>query len=147
MDTMKISTDLWEAHVPEGWVHVEHESEGTVYFEAPDGAAGVYVTTWGVNGEPLRDVMDAAREIEQSNLPESKGAWAVVGHTHDENGEQIEMLTEYLNRTDGYRIVSRLLGRNDFYVRFTFHDYGCDDVAVSAERSDPVVRSLMLRSG
>ena len=146
MSTQVISTDLWEASLPEPWVRVDRDPQEVVYFESPDGTAGVYLSTWCVTGQSLLSALEGTQAIEWRNLPSPEhGQWEVLRRSESDHGVQIEAVTEYFNRADNYRIVSRLLGRDDHYVRLAYHDYSCTDARVSAEQSDPIVASLILR--
>jgi hypothetical protein len=147
MSPQTIRTEFWEAQLPAGWVQSEREPKEVVYFESPDGTAGVYLSTWRIAGQPLIAAMRDTQAIEERNLPPTeRGRWEVL-KSDQLGGSDIEAATEYLNRTDRYRIVSRMLGRGDFYVRLTYHDYDCVDPSESAQRSEPVLASLTLRSG
>ncbi|HYV18756.1 MAG TPA: hypothetical protein VFC25_06985 [Verrucomicrobiae bacterium] len=146
MSTQVVSTDFWEAQLPEDWVHKEAEPSQEVYFEAPDHTAGVYISTWRIADESLQKALQTTRAVELKHLPAPRsGFWQVVSSTPIEDTPEIDARAEYFNRADQYRIVSRLLGRGDKYIRVTFHDYGCSDRARSARRSEPIVDSFMLR--
>lgn len=145
MSEQTVSTDLWEARLPEAWVHVPQESEDSTYFESPDGSAGVYFSTWGTRGKSLADVLRDTWAIELRNLPDAdSGKWEIVERSETSDGTWIEACAEYLNRADGHRIVSRLLGRDEFYVRLSYHDYDCIDRVKSAELSATILASLTL---
>jgi hypothetical protein len=148
MSIQTISTDFWEVQFPETWVYKDQGIEKTTYFEAPDGTQGVYLSTWRTDDEPLLAAMRSARVIEQRHLPTAgDGEWEVLQSTEQEGELCTEVRSEYLNRAAGYRIVSRLLGRADCYVRLTYHDYGCADLTISNTRSEPWIQSLCLRNG
>jgi hypothetical protein len=146
MSFQTISSDKWQAALPDGWLRGDSGTEGVTYFESPDRCAGAYFSAWRTRDQSLFDAMQDTRAIEYRQLPPSSdGSWEIVGSTECVNEGLTEFLTEYLNRVDRYRIVSRLLGRGDWYVRFTFHDYNCADLAVSKGLSDPWLASLALR--
>lgn len=148
MSIQTISTDFWEVQFPEDWVHKDQGIENTAYFEAPDHTQGVYLSTWRATNEPLLKAMIGARAIERRHLPPVEaGEWEVLQSSEHEGESCTEVRTEYFNRGAAYRIVSRALGRADCYVRCAYHDYGCTDLRVSAERSEPWIRSLHLRNG
>jgi hypothetical protein len=144
MKEQVVSTDFWEARLPEDWVRAD--AEPGVYFEAPDHTAGIYISTWRIRDESLQVAIQHARAIELKHLPApTTGFWQVVSSTPIEAASEIDVRAEYLNRADHYRIVSRTLGRDHQYVRVTFHDYGCTDMALSAQRSEPIMASFGLR--
>ncbi|HET9232651.1 MAG TPA: hypothetical protein VFP10_00760 [Candidatus Eisenbacteria bacterium] len=144
----QVTTELWEAQLPEGWIQVHRDPEEEVYFESPDGAKGVYVSAWRTRNQSLVEAMRDTRAVEKRNLPPSgRGSWEVLTSKELDSGPDIDAETEYINRADRYRIVSRLLGRDDFYVRMTYHDYDCADPAESEESSRSVLQSLTLRGG
>lgn len=146
MRVQTIRTDHWVARLPEDWSRVDREPPEVVYFEAPDHSAGVYFSNWRVAGQSLRAAMQDAGAIERQSLPPSAtGEWEVLRQLEADTDSQLETTTEYLNRVDQYRIVSRLLGRDDEYVRMTYHDYACTDLGRSVERSGPIIESLALR--
>jgi hypothetical protein len=147
MSLQTISTDFWEARFPEDWSHKDQGLEYTTYFEAPDHSQGVYLSTWRNAVGPLLTAMLNTREIERRTLPTTgAGQWAELRSTESEDESHIEVRTEYFNSGASYRSVSRILGRADCYVRLAYHDYGCSNPWVSAERSEPWIRSLCLRS-
>jgi len=146
MSPQTISTEFWEAQLPDGWFQVQRDPNEVVYFESSDRTAGVYLSTWRVSGQSLLAAMRDARVIEKRNLPPTEhGRWEVLRSEELDNGADVEAAAEYLNRTDRYRIASRLLGRNDYFVRLTYHDYDCVNPTDSAERSGFVLTSLRLR--
>jgi hypothetical protein len=121
------------------------DPEEVVYFEAPDHSAGAYFSTWQMAGQLLLDAMRDTLRIELRNLPATDhGSWEVLSRSESNSGPELEMLTEYFNLSAKYRIVSRLLGRGDRYVRLSLHDYHCIDPVVSAAHSSPIVASLVL---
>jgi hypothetical protein len=138
----RVSTDLWEVRLPEDWIQKPFDSEQTLYFEAADEAAGVYLSTWGIPGRPLREALEQLRAIELQNLPD--GSWDVLTRSENESGSEMEFVTEYFDRSSNYRIVSRALGRDGFYVRLTYHDYDCENLGDSTDRSQPLLDSLKL---
>jgi hypothetical protein len=146
MSIQRLSTEYWEACLPETWAHVEREPDGTVYFESPDHATGVYLSTWRANGQSLADALRDTRAIELRNLPPSDaGRWEIIGSAEPGNGPVFDTTVEYLNRLERHRIVSRLLGRGDQYVRLCYHDYKCEDANVSARQSAAIISSLVLK--
>ena len=145
MSTQTIRGDVWEACLPEAWTEASCNIAGTSYFEAPDHACGVYLASWQVQGNRLLDAMRVTRRVELKHLPGDQAHWVVVGKSESAGGAETEVVTEYFDRSDSYRIISRLLGHHDYYVRLVYHDYDCNDLATSNERSEPVVRSLRLR--
>lgn len=145
MTVQTISSDQWEVGLPESWIDREAGANGSLYFEAPNQTEGVYLSTWQTRDQPLRSAMLDTREIERRNLPDVDGEWELLKSLEEEDHSHVEVFTEYFNPTAQYRIVSRLLGRADYYVRFTYHDYDCGDVRASTERSDPWIQSLALR--
>lgn len=89
-----------------------------------------------------------ARAIERQNLPTAgDGEWELLHATERDGDSHIEVRTEYFNRGAAYRIVSRILGRGDYFVRLSYQDYDCQDVRFSTERSEPWISSLCLRDG
>jgi hypothetical protein len=143
-----VSTDFWEARLPEDWLRAEVEPGESVYFYAPDSTAGIYISTWRITDQSLQSALQHARAIELKHLPApTAGFWQVISSTNIEAAPEIDARAEYFNRADHYRIVSRMLGRADQYVRITFHDYGCADRAKSALRSEPILESFVLRQG
>ena len=148
MSFQTISTDLWELRVPEDWIYKDRGIEGTTYFEAPDGHEGIYRSTWRDTTQPLLKAMLDARTAEQRNLPTAgDGEWELLQTTETEGEANTEVRSEYFNRDAAYRIVSRLLGRADHYVRLSYHDYACTDLRVSTERSEIWIGPLRLRDG
>ena len=147
MSAQVVSSKFWEVRLPDEWALKDQEIEHTTYVEAPDGSQGVYVSTWRDSRRPLLTAMQEARAVERRNLPHAgNGSWEVLQSTENDGPSCIELLSEYLNLAATYRIVSRMLGRDDCYVRLTYHDYDCKDLAFSIERAEPWVRSLSLRA-
>ena len=145
MCALVVSSSFWKASLPDGWLRLEREPKEVVYFESPDHTAGIYFSTWRINGQSLSSALEDTRRIERRNLPKSDhGHWEALRDSQVVKGSEVESIVEYFNRVDKYRILSRLLGRDDQYIRVTYHDYGCVDLKVSAERSDPIVGSVVL---
>jgi len=143
--TQTVGTDQWEVVLPGDWMRPEPRSDEQVYFESPNRSEGVYFIAVQTKNQPLRAAFQDMRVIEFRNLPPSEeGTWEVLSSTEEVRGAEVDAVTEYYNRTDNYRIVSRLLGREDFYVRLTYHDYYCTDPAVSARQSFHLLNSLTL---
>jgi hypothetical protein len=145
MSSQVISTDFWAAELPHDWVRGDADPP-QVYFESPDHTAGIYISTWQIAGESLQKALERTRAIELKHLPKpTSGFWQVLLSMPIAAAAEIDTRADYLNRADQYRIVSRLLGRGEKYVRITFHDYGCGDLVQSNQRYEPIVSSFALR--
>lgn len=139
MDIQTLTSEFWKVRLPEDWVH-KPSIDHPWYWESPDGAAGVYLSTFRIN-EPVSAAIHSARSSERRNLP-GDGEWQVLHESESDAESLVEVVSEYLNREKRYRLVSRMLGRSEILVRLTFHDYDCADPLESAARSSPLVNSL-----
>ena len=145
MSVQTVSTDHWEAQLPEDWFHKPGQSERAVYFESPDHTAGVYLSTWRPNGQTLVAAARDAQAAVKRNLPTADDSvWEILKAKEDVSDAGFDLRSEYFNRKEAYRIESRILGRTDYYVLLNFHDYDCADPAASAARWSPWVESLRL---
>jgi hypothetical protein len=129
--------------LPEEWLHKPGQVEGTFYFESPDESQGAYFSGWRTKGQPLRTLITNARASERRNLP-GGGNWVVFKESESDTESQIDLVSTYFNGDAKYLLTCRLLGREDFFLRLTVHDYGCEDPTESLHRSSPWVNSLTL---
>jgi hypothetical protein len=145
MRKQTISTELWEAQLPEDWRLVEDETGQSTYFESPDRAAGAYFLAWRVSEPSLRAAVQSMRDIERRALPRTElGTWEVVRESSGGNGAGVDDTVEYFNRQSCYRIASRILGRSSNCVRFAYHDYSCTEFERSVNESKEWLASLTL---
>src|SRR4030095_9783006 len=137
MSLQKLSSEHWEVWFPEDWIYKDQGIEHTTYFEAPDHAEGIYVSAWRDPNKPLLAAMRDVIVIERRSLQRyQEGEWELTGASEEEGEAQIDSRTEYFHALAGYRIASRVLGRADYFVRLTYHDYDCADPRVSADKSE-----------
>ena len=142
MISIEVGGDGWSAQLPEGWCATDPTRPG--YVEAPDGAAGAYFLHVGIRGDDLVASMLRARSIEREQLPDDGVGWRALQQRDATGGPDVDISTDYYNEHARYLICSRMLGRSRRFVRMTYHDYHCEDPALSAQQPHRWLASLTL---
>jgi len=145
MKKQMISTELWEAQLPEDWRLAENGTGQSIYFESPDSTAGANFLAWRPSQQSLLAAVQSMRDIERRALPKTEqGTWEVVRESSRSDEAGIDDIVEYFNRESCYRIASRILGRSGHCVRFAYHDYSCTEFERSVSESKEWLASLRL---
>lgn len=140
-----ISTETWRIRIPADWNETKPAPGGGFCFESPDETKAVFVATWNLSKA-------------QNTLGEKvRSFYSVETRTlHAMEGRQWDMRREWLYEQDGctvagfdaydagscYRIVSQIIGKDEWIVRSGFHDYHCPDFGKSVDFFEPIVKSL-----
>ena len=145
MPTETISTETWRITLPADWREAETGRRGGFHAESPDGAKGIYVTTWNVS-KSHGSLSDKVRSFLSTDL---RGLYAMEGRTwniqkewfSEQNGRVIAGFDAY-DSDSSYRIISKIIGHEEWIVRSSFHDYHCLDCASSGGLLYPIADSL-----
>lgn len=149
LEPLVVSTPFWEVELPGDWRQVPFEPQEMVYFEAANGAAGVYVSVWrpgeaSVAAAVRQAVVGDARRLLDLDLDVGVGEWTVTQRDLEEQAGRVEAWSEYHNAVASYFVTTRYLGHEGVFVRATYHDYACTDEAYSRAASTRVLQSLVL---
>lgn len=143
-----IRTDTWIMSLPSDWVQRDAGASSSVYFEAGDGAKGMYISTWSLSADDMRSPEEVARVFRAHDLKslDNMGGyeWRIVSDVDDITPDACGMVTDCLARENNYRVIGKILAAPPFVVRASFHDYACNDYAASKACLAPVVDSLCL---
>jgi hypothetical protein len=71
-------------------------------------------------------------------------SWRTVAESSANDETAAISLTDYVATENSYRIVIKILARPPIVVRASFHDYQCDDYAVSSAYFAPLIDSVKL---
>ena len=152
--TTLVRGDSWTIALPEGWKAPETLENGTVFIDSVDESKGIYVTTWELSAEEAASKSSAAaaesfKDKDVEALDQMEGyTWRLVDERVEapETGVAV-VIADHLADANEFRIVTKVLARLPLVVRAAFHDYNCDDHAVSRDYFAPLVQSLNLLSG
>jgi hypothetical protein len=71
-------------------------------------------------------------------------SWAIVGPAVARDGGVCSVVLDFFDHVKQYRIVTKLLLRDQILVRAAFHDYVVDEIADSIAYFAPMLESLRL---
>ena len=141
----RIRTDTWVVLVPSNWTEVTQEN-GSLYFEAPDGEKGFYITTWNLGEESFKSPSAAIQsyfETSIKSLHDMEGhSWSEVDRYSENDAAKAILVVDNLSAEGTYRIVEKYIAREGTLVRAAFHDYYCADYDNSRQASEPIISSL-----
>ena len=141
----RVRTNTWVLMVPSGWTENPQEN-GSLYFEAPDGERGFYITTWNLSEESFTSPNAAIQSFyatSNKSLHQMEGqSWSEVDkHSASDAGRAV-LVVDYLSAEGMYRIVEKYIAREGTLVRAAFHDYYCDYYDNSRQAFEPIISSL-----
>ena len=145
--------DSWSIALPEGWKAPETLENGTVYIDSHDESKGIYVTTWMLGPEEAPMTPAAAAEsFKDQDVQALQNMEGYVWELVDERVEAPDtgvavVIADHLAEANEYRIATKVIARPPLVVRAAFHDYSCNDYAVSREFFAPLIESLNLVAG
>ena len=144
----RFTTEGWSIAFPGDWVERPGDG-GTLYFEAPTGDKGFYVSLWHMSDQELRgsrELVETFQETEvPSFLPEDE-AWELICRTAEGDESSAMGFWEGINAKSKYWICGRQLASGKYVLRATFHDYDSDGQVASADFFAPIIGSLELRA-
>jgi hypothetical protein len=151
--TNLVRGDSWTIVLPDGWKAPETLENGTMYIDSVDESKGIYVTTWMLAPEEAPTspaaVAGSFKDNDVQALRQMEGyTWRLVDERVDapETGVAV-VIADHLADANEFRIVTKVIARPPLVVRAAFHDYNCDDHAVSRDYFAPLIQSLNLVAG
>ncbi|NEX64397.1 hypothetical protein [Noviherbaspirillum galbum] len=143
-----VRTDFWVMALPDDWTQKESKDTSSLYFEAADGAKGLYINAWQLGGEDRRSAVQVAGAFKSNDLRHLFSmpgyAWQVVAEASEGDDKSWLMMTDCHARDKSYRAISKIIAAPPIVVRAAFHDYGCADYATSQRYFANSVSSLRL---
>lgn len=143
---MAISTETWRMELPDDWIRKPDPAPGQIYLEAPDGVAGIYISTHvhnRSNGESAEVVARDFNSVNSRMLNAMRNMdWQVLEVELGPTEFGASAILDFLDRTKEYRIACLVLVSLPWVVRASFHDYACSDLAESQKLYDQTVRTL-----
>ena len=143
----RITAKNWTIAFPGEWT-VRSEDEGSLYFEAPSGDKGFYVSLWHMSDQELRgsrELVETFQEAELSSFFPEDEAWDLICRTAEGDESSAAGFWEGINAKRKYWICGKQLAAGKYLLRATFHDYDSDDQATSADFFSSIAGSLELR--
>ena len=140
----RIQTDIWVLLVPSGWTEWPREN-GSLYFEAPNGKKGFYISTWNLDIESFTSPADAVESYYQTSvkaLRHIEDPYSEVEKHFESDDVTAALVVDYYFAEGMHRIVEKFIAREGTLVRAAFHDYDCKDLDASRQTFDPIVSSL-----
>ena len=147
-DFDRITTESWTIAFPSDWID-RSEGEDTLYFEAPAGDKGFYVSLWHMSDQELRGSRKLVETFQETEVPSffpEGEAWNLICRTAE--GDEISAVGfwEGINAESKYWICGKQLAAGKYVLRATFHDYDSYGQEASADFFSPIIGSLELRA-
>ncbi len=140
---MLITKDRFKIDVPDGWVQTDEKNLD--YYESPDGARGIYLTSHEKNDlDSDKKVIQFVMRIEKDKTKSMKGYKfrSQTESIRSEGGAMIGHLDQY-DQTKNYRIVSKCIVKQQKIYRAVLHDYDCLDYKKSQNAFDRILDSFV----
>ncbi|EIQ01428.1 hypothetical protein OpiT1DRAFT_06006 [Opitutaceae bacterium TAV1] len=142
-----ISTETWCINLPADWKETGEAPSGGFYFESPNETKGIYVATWNMSNQQgsSSDKVRSFLSTEARTLHAMEGkTWNILREWfYEQDGCVIAGFDAY-DSACSYRILSQIIGKDEWTVRAGFHDYDCSDYALSERFFAPLVSSLRI---
>ena len=140
-----ISTEAWRISLPADWKAAETTSHGGFYVQSHDETKGIYVTTWNIStleGNSTEKVrLFLAADLRGLRAMEGK-KWNILEELFYEQGGCVTAGFDACDLGSSYRILSKIMAKDEWLVRSSFHDYDCTDYARSRNLLAPIANSL-----
>lgn len=144
----RITTDSWTIAFPSDWID-RSASEDTLYYEAPTGDKGFYVSLWRMSDQELRGSRQLVETFQAAEMPSffpENEAWDLICHTAEGDESSAVGFWEGINVERKYWICGRQLAAGKYVLRATFHDYDSHGQDISADFFSSIIGSLELRA-
>jgi hypothetical protein len=145
-----VETDAWFIQLPSDWVEKKTTlGAEKLYFESPDEAKGLYISTIRVGPDDHRSPMEHLKVVKgilEKSLNDMAGyKWVRIQDKAYADLETGELLLDNYDRENQYRIVTRVVVNLPYLSTVSVHDYLCDDLDASNELLLPILNSFLLR--
>jgi hypothetical protein len=141
-----IRTQTWAISIPTDWMEGRESKNGEWYFESQDGEKGLYIATWHLGDKETSNSAEVAESFKRVDLKTLREmadySWSIIADRIEEIDGVSVATTDAFDQANSYRIVGKILSRPPVVVRASFHDYRCEDYAVSASYFGPIIGSL-----
>ena len=144
----RITTESWTIAFPSDWIE-RSEDEDTLYFEAPTGDKGFYISLWHMSDQELRgsrELIEAFQETEVSSFFPEDEAWDLICRSAEGGQNSAVGSWEGINAEREYWICGKQLAAGKYVLRAMFHDYDSDGQEASADFFSSIIGSLELRA-
>lgn len=144
----RITTESWTIAFPSDWID-RSEDEDTLYFEAPTGDKGFYVSLWHMSDQELRGSRELVETFQETEVPSffpEDEAWDLICRSADGDESSAVGFWQGINAERKYWICGKQLAAGKYVLRATFHDYDSGGKEVSADFFSSIIGSLELRA-
>lgn len=140
---MLITRGQSKIDLPDDWVQTDEKNPD--YYEAADGACGLYITSHtksDLDGD--RKILDFVRKLEKNKTKSMKGyKFRSYVDAVDSSGNAIVGYLDQYAQEKNYRIVSKIVVRQQNIFRAVLHDYDCGDYEKSKRSYDHILESFI----
>ena len=142
----RFTTESWTVALPRNWTE-RSEDEDNLYFEAPGGDKGFYVSLWLMSDKELRGSRELVEAFQETEVPSfflDGEAWDLIRRNSEGDESSAAGLWEGINAERRYWICGKQLASGPYVLRATFHDYDSNGPQSSADFFSPIIGSLEL---
>lgn len=148
-----IQIGSWQFTLPAGWVQdqsagEQSDVENQSYFVSADKARGFYLETWDFAASKFKNsnlkAVEYIAAIEKKVFADMEEyTWKSLEDEARDMCEFAVSTVDYFDKQCHYRIVCRSIAALPDIVRATFHDYKCEDLALSQDGSQEILDSIV----
>lgn len=137
-----ITRDQSKIDIPDNWKQTDEKNPD--YFESPDGARGIYVSSHEKNDiDGDRKVAEFVRKIERTKTKSMKGyKFRSYVDSVSLMGDSIVGHLDGYDPNNNYRIASKFIVKQQKIFRAALHDYDCTEYEASKRAFDGILDSF-----
>jgi hypothetical protein len=137
--------------LPEDWVEKESPTEGSHYFQSPDGEQGFYISCWQFDPEKYEfsnsKAAEYLRKVDRKSFLEMEGNdWKIMAEKTIQGVDFESSIVDAYEERELYRITCKVIASLPWVVRSSLHDYYCQNWAKSCERFQTIIDSIEIHS-